>query len=260
MSVEKVEKERQEERMKQNRERQAMYARVNEEGLAINGDAEIEEDQKSSNENDEEEDDEEDLRSSETESEESAIKSTVESVQEGENIVTPEDEMLINIPDESNPLTKNDESIGNGTCPHTPKEIIKEVSNGNMMYAANLVDLDLIQDGTVTEDNIIEHITDIITSESGILPTMDQIKDGLNPIANKLWINLTKSLESSKNRRLSLDFNPKKMSTMEKRGRGSSNDENNDGKKFSKMSTSLTPNKEVFITKPVSDTPLPTPS
>ena len=162
-----------------------------------------------------------------------------------------EDVMPVNIPD--------DGRIENETCPPT-KEIIEELSNGNMQHAANLVDLDLIQDGTVTEENIIKHITDIITSESGILPTMDQIKDGLNPIANKLWINLTKSLESSKNRRLSLDFNPKKMSTMEKRGRGSSNDENNDRKKFSKMSTSLTPNKEVFMTKLVSDTPLPTPS
>ena len=106
-----------------------------------------------------------------------------------------------------------------------------------MIYAANLVDLDLIKDGTVTEENIVEHITDLITSEvdgdtKTPLPiTSDQIKDGLFPIANKLWNNLTMTLESCSNRRHLMDFNPKKMSTIEKRGRGSSNDDNNDGHK-----------------------------
>jgi len=78
-----------------------------------------------------------------------------------------------------------------------------------MIYAANLVDLELIKDGTVT---------DLITSEvdrdtKTPLPiTSDQIKDGLFSISNKLWNNLTMTLESFSNRRHSMDFNPKKMS------------------------------------------------
>ena len=46
------------------------------------------------------------------------------------------------------------------------EDIFAEISNGNMTNAANQVDLELIMDGTVTEDNIIDHITGLLTSEN----------------------------------------------------------------------------------------------
>ena len=164
---------------------------------------------------------------------------------------------------------EEEERRGSSDGNMTTEAIIAEISNRNMTNAANLVDLELIMDGTVTEDNIVDHLTGLLTSENvgeSIVPlkiTCDKIKEGLIPIATKLWSNLTVTLESTsgnRNRRHSLDFKPKNMSTVEKRGRGSSNDDQQNGTKASKMSTSLNSNTEVFTSPKISDNPNSTPT